>query len=282
MTKESVELIGAAVDWPVQARDDAHALGVLSTTPIPLSDDNDEVVSGVLVPPGWSLAREVRAKKNRPEFITRKAEVHSFDSFVAYADRFKSDEATTVWLNVPKGQVVMVIDDHTTAQPERAAHTCSWLLEASSAASRWKSAMTPQALSSFVDLLSDGLEEITDPAPAALLDHLTSFAVSSTSKIKVSRTRGGGSAISVDGSTEGVGHSNTELPPTITVSFRPWVGCASTVSLRGRITWEASGDTVRFHIEWTNRADQMIAAGERLAKELAETTGLPVFLGAPC
>lgn len=281
MTKESVELLGAAVDWPMHARDDAHALGVLSTTPIPLSEDNDEVVTGVLVPPRWSLERVVQEKENRPQFIARKAEVHSFDSFSAYADRFKSAESTTVWLDVPKGQVVMVIDDHTTEQPERAAHTCGWLLEASSAAQRWKSAMTPRALSSFVDLLTDGLEDITDPAPAKLLDQLSSFSVSSTAKIKVTRTRGGGSAISVDGSTEGVGHSNTELPPKLTVEFRPWVGCTATVSLSGRITWKVDGDTVTFHVEWTNRADQMISAGEQLAKDLATATELPVFLGTP-
>lgn len=276
MTYESVEITGQP-DWLSQARDDAHALGVLSTTPIPLSDDNDQVVAGVLVPPGWSLAREVRSKKNRPDFISREARVHSFDSFCAYADRFKSAESTTVWLDVPKGQVVMVIDDHTTKQPERAAHTCSWLLEASSAAQRWKSAMTPRALSSFVDLLTDGLEDITDHWEAAqLVEQL-----SSTAKIKVTRTRGGGSAISVDGSTEGVGHSNTELPPKLTVEFRPWVGCTATVSLSGRITWKVDGDTVTFHVEWTNRADQMISAGEQLAKDLAKYTELPVFLGIP-
>jgi len=276
MTYESVEITGQP-DWLSQARDDAHALGVLSTTPIPLSDDNDQVVAGVLVPPGWSLAREVRSKKNRPDFISREARVHSFDSFSAYADRFKSAESTTVWLDVPKGQVVMVIDDHTTKQPERAAHTCSWLLEASSAAQRWKSAMTPRALSSFVDLLTDGLEDITDHGEAAQLVGQ----LSSTAKIKVTRTRGGGSAISVDGSTEGVGHSNTELPPKLTVEFRPWVGCTATVSLCGRITWKVDGDTVTFHVEWTNRADQMISAGEQLAKDLAKYTELPVFLGIP-
>lgn len=135
----------------------------------------------ILVPEGY---RAERVEPLDPPRIKGAVTVHDRDSFVAYVNRFKTDDtrifAEPGFLANGVARIVAIIDYHGPNAPAHGVHSVTYALRYSEQWQRWTKTCAGAALkqAEFAELIEEARADIVEPEAAKLLDIVRVFKAS--------------------------------------------------------------------------------------------------------
>lgn len=257
----------------------------------PLDPENQPFLS-VTVPNGYSRETiDLRKFRTTPWRTAGTVCPHTVEDLVRYVQRHDDAEATTVWVDGEKRQVVAVLDDHGVDNPDVAGmagwgehravlalrHTDEWLHWVNGSGE----SMTQEE---FAEHIEDGQVEVTKPVGADLLEIAMSMQGSTNAEWKSATRLHDGSVhflYNEDATATAGGAGELDIPQTFELLIAPFVGenpVALTARLRYRIR---SGKlSIGYKLDRPNDAvrDCIDLIGERLAAAFGRDR---VFVGTP-
>lgn len=218
-----------------------------------------------------------------PPRIKQTVIVHDLDSFVAYVNRFKTDDtrifAQPGFLNNGVSQVMAVIDYHGAARPDHGGHTVTYSLRYSEQWLRWTNACrTELKQAAFAELIEEARADIVDPNAAVLLDIVRVFKASKKVEFdSVVYQPNGDVKLGYDERTEQKGSSGP-LPETMHVGI-PVYFRGTGYKVPVFVRYKVGAGSVGFSLK-IDRADVIEdTAFTEVVKKISEATSIDAYLG---
>lgn len=212
-------------------------------------------------------------------------------SLIAYVNRF-SDRRSAIFADYDKGQIGAILDyhDHNKrlgeevadcgAAPGSVDHRATLVLRDSEEFKRWagvEGKMLEQA--EFAAFLEENAEDIVAPEPTVMIEISRDLEATTGTVFKSStRLENGDRAFRYETETRTLGE--VVVPREFRLSIPLYQG-EEPVELRCAFRWRVTGGGLLLGFEWRRVEYQRQAWFARIAHEVAEETGCPVFLGAP-
>lgn len=202
-------------------------------------DIEDDIASQLLlINDDWSL-KTLEDFQDKPNRVRRAPVLQSSESFCDYVNKFAKDEST-VYLNVPDGKFIAILDHHTPTRPTWADHRASFTPKMSSEWLAWSSVhrekLSQLNLAYFIE---ENLDAIVHPEPNVMLKAALDF--QSNEKLAFA------SAINLDDGgtrfnfTKDNANKSIEFPHRITVKLAVFEN-EEPVELAARVRYKTSSD----------------------------------------
>lgn len=236
----------------------------------------------VAVPPGWGTATlDLESALDNPLRARGTIDVNSPEAFAAAVNQ---RGVPVVYFSHPAATLVAVLNDDTGEDAGWRDYRVDLLSQLTPEWKHWREAdgrMMSQE--KFAQHIEDGLAELTDPAPAAMLDLAQTFHATTAAKFRAGRRL-------ADGRTQFLyeeeidakaGEAGTlEIPKTLTLSVAPYYGSeVQTVNAWFRYRLNRDGLTLGYRIERAYTVEQRAFA--LIVERAQELLGDIPFIAGP-
>lgn len=267
----------------IQAAIDAGKVAVQKN---PINHPNGDTT--IFVPEGFKTETIKALNLTLPDQVSRSEELIEQKSFTDYIDRFKT--ASTVVLAKPgSGSMEAVLDYHgqsggERAKPDHCAHVVRLKTEFDENWKRWRDIDRRQiSQEEFAYFIEEMLHTIGSPDGADLLDMAQTLKVNRGVVFKSnSRLKDGTVDIEYseqDATTSAV-KGTVSVPDEITI-VAPLYLMRETQSVKAKLRYRVGkGDPLSFRIDILNRKLIEFDAFKKMADEIGQVTGCPVYLSA--
>lgn len=170
--------------------------------------------SFVIVPNGYGI-KSMEEFQNRPHRVKAAPKLESVDSFIAYANRWKVEDVSTVFCNVSDRSLEAVMDDHEKQDlPSWRTHRATYTAKLSRELQFWQQ-RDGQELNQlqFAELLEERLVDVESPPGATLLELALNLQTHSNVTFR-SAVRLSSSMVRMEYAEES-GNGNIDLPEKI-------------------------------------------------------------------
>lgn len=274
--------------------DAAILAGIELSRPTPLSEVEGRFYTQ-LVPAGakvevHDLEQMAQALADHPHRKSGTVLVHDAASFVGYIEKHGLD-ATEVWADQAKRQLVAVINAHATtiaADDEGPAghgdHRVALELIHSEEWVAWQvKDKTWMNQADFAEHLEDNAINVVDPDAATMLEIAESFQATRSADIKAG-TRLNSGLVQIryeETETARAGHTGEfEIPTEFTLMLRPFVGSAP-VEVTARFRYRIAGGNLHLSYALLRAGDVARDSFTGIVDEVAAAVTQPVYLGRP-
>lgn len=234
----------------------------------------------IVIPEGY---QGERIEPKDPPRIKQAITVHDRDSFVAYVNRFKTDDtrifAEPGFLADGPARMVAVIDYHGAARPDHGVHTVTYTLRYAEQWQRWTALQgRPLKQAEFAELIEESRADIVAPDAATLLDIVRVFKASKKVDFdSVVYLQNGDVRLGYEERTEQKGSSGP-LPETMQLGIPVYFwGVSYKVPMFVR--YRVGQGSVAFQLK-IDRPDVIEdAAFTEMVKAVSEATSIDAYLG---
>ena len=201
-------------------------------------------------------------------------------SFLAELDRFKLDNAATLWGDETKGKVVAIYNDHTNEAAGHRDNKLELVLRPDPDWTSWQQLsgrFLPQT--EFGDAIEELLHTVTDPSQAELMEVIDSVRASTKGNFESSITRATGAqklVYSEEVKTTAGRASTLTVPQTLTLAIRPFEGM-DTYQVEAWFRLRVTNGQLLLSIKLKPTRAILRAAWSELVEVLEEKTAKPVL-----
>jgi uncharacterized protein YfdQ (DUF2303 family) len=211
------------------------------------------------------------------------------DSFATYVERHQEGAATTLWSNIDKGTVTAVLDDHErtdgskSGSPRWGRHRAVLQLKNTKDWLHWLATDGRYMdQSTFAEHIEDGVDAISDPTPAEMLEVAQTFHAKTGVNFESSRRLSGEVEFTYAETVQAKAgeKGKLEVPQIFTLAVAPFEG-NDAYSLQARFRFRLSNGNLALGYRLIRPDRVLRAAFDDLVKEIAGATDLPVMAGTP-
>lgn len=212
------------------------------------------------------------------------------ESFVEYVNRHSLERATTLWGDIAGGRVTAVLDDHCSHEakdkvgnPGWAQHRAVLTMQATEDWKHWAS-LDGKLVSQdeFAEHIEAGVDSISTPDPATMLEIAQSFHASAGAHIKSTRNLSGTLEVAYEekvGATAGQ-HGTMEIPQTFILGLAPYEG-TDPYAVTARFRFRLSDGQLRMGYRLVRPDKVRRAAFDDIVQKVSDGSGFQVMLGTP-
>ena len=201
-------------------------------------------------------------------------------SFLAELDRFKLDDASTLWGDETRGRIVAIYNDHTNESAGHRDNKLELVLRVDEDWANWhqlSDKYMPQ--SEFGDRVEELLHTVVEPSQAELMEVIDSIRATSKGSFESSIVRATGSSVlewREDVQTTAGKANKLEVPREIVLALRPFEGLA-TYKVPAWFRTRVSGGRLELAIKLKPTRPVVRRAWSDLVEGIEEGTTKPVL-----
>lgn len=233
---------------------------------------------------------DLEQHRDHPRRKTGKVTLTDVDSFVAYVARYSLERATTIWADLDNSRIVAVLDDHAAhadAETEGDAnwgqHRATLQLKHTEDWDHWLG-QDGEYLnqSSFAEHIEDGVDAITEPEPATMLEVAQSFHATTGASFNSTRRLSGDIEFSYsENATARAGENGTlEVPQKFELGLSPFEG-TDRYKIEARFRYRVGNGNASLGYRLIRPDRALRAAFNDIVTDVSSGTGLTVLAGTP-
>ena len=294
-TNQQRPSIDSTVELPPDA--EAAAIGRFASaatapTEITVLDDDDQPlelrVYGVDERGGHVLVDTVELEQHRDEPGVRRGsiEVATPAALVTYARRHLDDHRSTLWGDIDRGRLTVVLNDHADGEfghePGWADHQVSVQMKRSPEWEAWTAINgKPMSQVELALFLEEHLLEIVEPNGSTLLEITQTFHATEGATFKSSQAiNSGEQRLTYEQTIEAQAGRNasTEIPTDLTLAIRPWLG-VERVPVKAKFRFRIRDGRLVLFVSLLNLEEVSRAAVENALSGVADELDLAAIEG---
>lgn len=212
------------------------------------------------------------------------------DSFVTYVDRHSLERGTTIWADLDRARIIAVLDDHAAhldaeneGAPGWAEHRAVFTLKHTKDWQHWTGHDGKYLdQKTFAEHIEDGVDAISDPDPATMLEVAQTFHAKSGANFLSSQQLSGEIEFSFEETVKAkAGQKGTlEVPQIFTLGIAPFEGC-DLYAVRARLRYRLVDGSLTLGYRLIRPDRALTSAFEDVVQAVAAGSGLPVMQGTP-
>lgn len=239
----------------------------------------------LVLPPGHEhVLVDLERYQDQPRRKRELVELHESGSFAAYVSRHRSEPMSTLYADLANHRIVAVLNDSAAQEPGWGDHRATLKLTRTRPWMLW-TGLDGKALNQeqFAEHIEAGLQEITDPEPAAMYELAQTFQASISAHFgQASKLRDGKRALHFEESIEGRAGSqgDIEIPKEFQLAVAPFEG-GPTYDLVARLRFRIREAKLTLSYHLVRPEDVLKAAFDDVVSAIEKGTGIEAFLGTP-